>query len=122
MKNARFWEWINGDWVKLTLRPQQEVSWFRGDSTEEGWESTALSWTNDGEVVRCYQERRALDCDGRFDRSSEFECAICNLHSRGLADTIYGDERTEFEKTVTLPEWREVNYSQRDYSAEAMGY
>jgi hypothetical protein len=120
--NVRFWEYVNHDWVKLTLKPQQEMRWHRGAYTDEGWESETCDWTFDGEYVRHNSLRRSLDCDGRFDRYGEFECRLDQLHSRGLADSIYGDDRTEFEKTVTLPAWQEVSCGQRDYSAEAMGY
>lgn len=34
--NIRFWEFINGDHVKLTLQPGQRLAWDQFERTDEG--------------------------------------------------------------------------------------
>jgi hypothetical protein len=50
------------------------------------------------------------DCDGRLDRYSEYECHVRELDARHLENELY------------LPNWKLLEASQRDYTAEAMGY
>ena len=42
--NARFWQWINGGPVKITLRPGQTITHYVGGSTDEGYERTWHKW------------------------------------------------------------------------------
>jgi hypothetical protein len=110
--NARFWEYVNGDYVKVTLAPGQGLEWHASERTEEGWRSEYKRWVHDGERVLCDVVTAERDCDGRLDRSWEGCCFLTEL----LYQEAYGDE------SVMVPRWRELSRGQRDYEAEKAGY
>jgi hypothetical protein len=113
--NARFWEYVNGDWVKMTLRFGQELSWSKFQYVEEGWDFQGCEWEHTGGAVLYRSTHNALDCDGRFDRECEFACQLSELQAREHFDS-------DLKCSVLLPIWVEVDYFQRDHSAEAVGY
>src|SRR6267142_3393798 len=73
--NARFWVWRNG-WVKLTLRPEQQLSSFRAQRTEEGWASEAESWEHTGTHVVREWCQRGRDCDGVLEQCGMDHCPL----------------------------------------------
>lgn len=120
MRNARFWEYVNGDYVKLTLAPGQELVHSQGHRTEEGWQRESKWWAYDAEqgVVLCDLETAARDCDGRFDHSWEGSCAVDRLR----VQVPYRDEHYTDPEEIRCPDWETIDRRQRDYAAEAMGY
>lgn len=117
--NARWWTWLNGGWIKLTLKPGQRLQWGFGQTDSEGWSREYWSW----EYVECdvlprieseFHEE-AMDCDGRLDRDVSLVCPIKDLAAREVYDS---DEKV----TYWTPEWERMHAGQRDYSAEAAGY
>lgn len=63
--NARFWIWLNGSWVKLTLQPGEIQRWHKYSRDEEGFSCESYQWTHEGphvtEFVHSYEsEIRAL--------------------------------------------------------------
>ena len=114
-RNARFWHWFNDGWVKLTLHPGESLSWgwFRRDS--EGWTRYNVTWSYDGLVVSRRSMDEGRDCDGRLDRYGEDQCSRDRLNGRLVIDRSPGDP-------LFRPDWQPVEFVQRDYSAEAMGY
>ena len=111
---ARFWEYLNGDWVKITLRPGQKLAWFTGGPTDEGFYSEYHTWEHTGTHIVSELSTSARDCDGPLETDSVYTCHIGNLdglrHSRLPADVL------------GTPQWETVSRSQRDRFAEAMGY
>lgn len=98
----RFREWINGGHVFMTLAPGQTRYHTSGGQTEEGYSYSAMAWSYDGAVLSCECTTDARDCDGRL--------------------TAYNDyQATELDEN-RQPVWERVDSSQRDYTAEAMGY
>jgi hypothetical protein len=119
MQNARFWEFINDDWVKVTLQPNQILAWENCSKDWEGYNLNHYRWSHEGDKVVCECTNIATDCDGRFDRFSEYECHLSQLQGRSLTSDI---NRNEFELSLHLPSWVERDYQQRDYAAERMNY
>lgn len=135
-RNARFWYWHNGDWVKLTLRPGELISFDRWHRHEEGssWSETTFTYENG--LLRSSLEEDGTDCDGRLQSSRTCEC-----HLDQLTDCeVYRPEGTREELVFAQtgyrlgkcwvsdadvsgsPAWTKVSASQRDHSAERMGY
>ena len=116
--NVRFWVYVpgTGDYVKLTLAPEQSIDYYESHATEEGWQTEAIRWFYDSERGIVVRERysRARDCDGLFSSQDTCECPL-----NRLAEIMpYGEENHTFR----LPLWEVADSSQRDYSAEAAGY
>ncbi len=111
--NARFWVYINGGPVRLTLEPGQSLGWGRWSRNEEGWSSEYECWRFDGAGVYRVSEDDGVDCDGRLSHSYETMFELKDL-AAGSPDGA--------EAGVFYPLWSRVKASQRDYSAEAMGY
>ena len=120
--NARFWEYVNGDWVKITLKFGQTLCWQKFQYVDEGWDAWQCTWEHMGNEVSYRSVHSGLDCDGRHDRYWDGECDLLELKVRELPAPFYGDDRSEFEKSLRLPFWQESHCSQRDHFAEAMGY
>ena len=110
-RKARFWVMYKGSMVKLTLIPGQTVELVEGGPMEEGYcyERTKLEF--DVETVCREWVSESRDCDGRLDHYQDSYCPVSELNSREL-----------FGVNLMLPEWRWGSASQRDYSAERMGY
>lgn len=115
MQNARFWTFINGDWVKLTLAPGYEITHTEGGPTDEGFHREWNTWAHTGEGVERTWETSSRDCDGRLDRSGECCATLEQLRARNIGE--YGPN-----PGALVPEWTECDSRQRDYNAEAAGY
>ena len=120
MKNARFWQWVNCGWVKLTLRPDQQLSHSVFQRTDEGWERDTETWLlEDGVVVNSWLFE-ARDCDGRLDKHGERSAAIADLRAVDMfAET---DGELPENSGIWVPLWMKGDCGQRDYAAEAAGY
>lgn len=132
MKNARFWAWINGDWVKITLRPGQTLEWTTFGRHEEGWHLSAHIWEFDAidQIVTESHYTDGTDCDGRTQTSNARHCHIERLSENGQQTRV--EERWNWQsedyvfvacrECPALPDWQEGESSQRDYYAESMNY
>jgi hypothetical protein len=102
--NARFREWINGDWVVLTLSPGQCLEWSTGGATDEGWSFTGKSWRLlDGEIHHSTIDDGS-DCDGRLTRYHDRYARVEDIDAR------------------KDPSWYGIEDSQDDANAIAAGY
>lgn len=122
MNNARFWHWHSpaDQWVKITLKPGQSLSWSQGGPCEEGWFRQSITWEYDIDegVVICTHDESGADCDGRYDRGFESHCLLDELQSvPGVADWETGEVLGP-----PRPNWEKGRQYQRDHAAEAMGY
>lgn len=109
--NARFLAFINGDWVKITLKPEQELSWGWSYRTEEGYSAGEYTWTHEGDKIRRAVETDSRDCDGRHGESYEDVCSIGELQSL----PSYSGE--------SVPNWKKSKERRiYDQYARMMGY
>ncbi len=112
MRNQiRFWHYHNGEVVRIKINAGQTLRHHSGGATDEGWSSESNAWTFDGETVTSQWGSDGMDCDGRLSSYGESFFAAADVAS-GYVD----DEGLRF------PKWEQGDSSQRDYSAEAMGY
>ena len=120
MKRVRFWEFINGDWVRLTLTPGDCIAHRDGGANEEGYRVSWHTWSYDDNVpcVRYSVDTDARDCDGRCTYRGDFICRLDQLAVRAN----YGKETDSAGRVIMLPEWQEMSEARRDFSAEAAGY
>jgi hypothetical protein len=107
--NVRFWEYCNGSPVRLTLKPGKSLRWWHGERHEEGWSSEGIVWTYTDEDVRRQINTDGTDCDGRLSTHNVQRAELHQLNARTVEGTAF-------------PDWHMVEQSQRDYTAEAMGY
>ena len=109
-KNARFWIWENNGWIKLTLRPGQELTWTAFSTHDEGWSRYSTVWEYCGDVVECHQYVDGCDCDGRHSQDI--------VHTTPIDTLPHGNV---FDLPVS-PHWTEGESSQYDQYAELAGY
>jgi hypothetical protein len=112
--NARFWDFVNGDAVKLTLKPGQRLDHYQGGPTDEGWHSSATSWSLDEAGVFLYRESMSdgVDCDGRLTSGCD---VIASAKPADFVPMYYTPE-------LRRPDWQDVDRYHRDHAAEAAGY
>jgi hypothetical protein len=111
--NARFWVFVNGNDVKLTLKPGQGLQWGKSWRHDEGWSSEDYYWRypKDGGVIFRSHGTDGTDCDGRMSTIHESFCFPEDLQAHFVD-----------EDTPMLPKWERINSRQRDYQAERAGY
>jgi hypothetical protein len=124
--NARFWIWENDSRVKITLRPDQRLTWGRYTRHDEGYTSASYTWEWDGETLTEQFGSDGTDCDGRLSTSSERCATLAQLRGVQAYDWHDFDYPLPAIKLpvdgVFYPAWTDGRRSQRDYSAEAAGY
>jgi hypothetical protein len=111
IKNARFWFYYNGDFVKLTLRPGQILHCAIHQPTDEGWTFDGEKFKHCGDHVAREFFTDGVDCDGRHSTHGELLCPLDQLAARWIVEDGYA-----------VPDWQDISRSQRDYAAEAAGF
>lgn len=111
MKNARFWTVAHGSPVKLTLRPGQELVHIDFNYHDEGWTREVDQWVHCGDEIQMFITVEGRDCDGRSEWSADLACQMDKL-----ADNLHECSG------IRYPAFERIRSSQRDHSAEAMGY
>ena len=108
--NYKFWVYVNGSPVRLTLKPGQTVHHSSGGPDSEGWfrESVIYKHAGSGVYFESFVEGR--DCDGYSSRWSDGFCPGEGLTSGAAMDG------------VVYPRWDDVTMECRDEYAEAAGY
>ena len=117
---ARFWEYLNGDVVRITLKPGETRIWQRLEQTDEGWTREDKVWQYDKStgLITLDMVSDARDCDGRFSSSMILNCPLHRLALGNECEYHLGQDGEPF----CYPDWREVEASQRDHEAEKAGY
>lgn len=110
-RNARFWTMVHGSPVKLTLKYKQTLSHIDFNYHDEGWTREVNQWFHRGDAVDMWITGEGRDCDGRTEWSADLTCDIDEL-----ADHLH------VESGIAYPSFKHERSSQRDHSAEAMGY
>jgi hypothetical protein len=111
-KQIRFWFYGDNGPVLIKIKAGQTLFYSRGGPTDEGWYRDENFWEFDGETLVNMWCSDGCDCDGRLTRRGISYCPAMDVR-RG--------HRTP-DDGITYPRWVEGKSSQRDYSAEAMGY
>lgn len=131
--NARFWVYVNGGPVKLTLKPGQSLTHETGGPCDEGWSHEITEWTHetidyaDSEtpVVTRNWSTESQDCDGRHGSSGTDSCWLGELR-RGSEPYYTALESWEDPTTwdgVIWPDWTEVRHNGvYDQFAQMAGY
>lgn len=117
--NLRFWDFVNGGWVKLTLPPDGTLrTHHRGGPTEEGYQWETESWWFDRAdgLVHSMLTTNGRDCDGRYDSVQHVTCRVDFL----TVNNCVGPDGARLP--MKCPAWTEFASAQRDYAAEAAGY
>jgi hypothetical protein len=116
-QNARFWVYLNGGPVKITLRPYDSLSWGAVRSTDEGWEREGHAWSHLGDRVHDGATWEGQDCDGRLGRYWEGFALLDELHH------LPGYPEDDPNMTgVSYPNWQQEQCRQWDQYAEMAGY
>lgn len=68
-ERVRFWDDLNDDAVKITLKAGQSVSRTVERVTEEGYDDLEVTISFDGYTITRVTHRRALDCDGPLSQT-----------------------------------------------------
>ena len=110
MQNLKFWTYLNGSPVRLTLRPGQTVRHFAGSPDDEGWSSESIIWKHAGTGIYCESFTEGRDCDGY---SSRWADSFCPAEGLAAGATMDG---------VTYPRWDHSTEECTDSYAESMGY
>lgn len=125
-KNARFWYFWNGGFVKLTLREGQTVEIGRSEPTDEGYSYATDEFSHEGDRVLLRWETGGRDCDGQTSSRGRSAAAIDKLAVKAHEPTVYeGDLRdgTVSSAGLMTPDWREAGRTRcRDAFAESMNY
>lgn len=112
-RDARFWTYLNGGLVKLTLHTGETLRWMQTRATEEGYSTTCETWEFDGRIVYNACDSYDSDCDGPHESHADYLCHVNDLHA-GYA--IHAQPGSHY------PSWVRTNAYQRDVYAESMGY
>lgn len=115
--NARFWVFVNGGPVKLTLKPGQSLSRSKWQRHEEGYSTEQETWTHDTDCVRREWSFGGCDCDGSLERYGKDFCWLSDL----LVLEPYSADDPNYQG-VRWPDWQEEDRGQRDLYAEMAGY
>jgi hypothetical protein len=117
LRVRRFWYWINGSPVKITIKLGETITIETGGSHEEGWSREVITFHVWNGCVLQDVYTDGQDCDGRISTSASLRCPFDQLQA------VPGCEDAEKILGPSLwPKWQRVKSGQRDYSAEAAGY
>ena len=124
-KNARFWTWHKGAYVKLTVKIGSELRHWEGGPTDEGWSRYSCRWFLEDGLLKREWFSEGCDCDGYLSRGGEQSCTLDKLDAwkpefydclkqRGSAFRPVDVERT--------PDWQDEGDHYYDGQAAAAGY
>lgn len=132
----RFWVWECGGWVRLTLRPGQELSRMSGGACEEGFDCWGVTYRNEGGEIICDSRNWGRSCDGGY--SVEQTCRLTGAERVDVTArwspgswmpasfqpiAWFGEyELHDLADNVRRSTWERVEASQWDEFAEAAGY
>jgi hypothetical protein len=112
MKNLRFWHFVHGSPVKLTIKHGQTLNHCQGEPTDEGYSMSAVSFFHQGDKVERHDISRGRDCDGESGAFMVLHCAINKLYGRS----------NEYSPCGHSPAWVIEADEVYDRNAEAAGY
>lgn len=110
---------INDEHVKVRLREDQSLYYYQGGPTDEGWFSYTIDLSFYDGFVYMEVNDDGADCDGPLYRNYQMRCHWTQLQAIPLS---YEKDFSQETVTVMIPDWQELDSSQRDVFAESMGY
>ena len=118
--NAHFWVDYRGSWVKLTLKPEQQLAVGYSEPDEEGYSFQRSVYTHEGHRVVEAWSNGGRDCDGTITHSGVCWCSLDELQ----AHEFPRDPQDHHEgKPIMLPKWEKMaNDRIYDEYAQAAGY
>lgn len=121
-RRARFWAFVNLDWVKITLAPGDQLTHVTGGQHEEGYSFTTETWAFNGQTVTREIDTTGRDCDGRHYEHDVCDCDITDLAF--YPSLFYPKESADSPERTRppAPKWERIGRHSRDFSAEAAGY
>ena len=91
---ARFWDYVNGEPVKVSLDYGQALCWGQSRPDEEGWGAEWLRWEHRGKDVFRIFVSAGRDCDGRYEKETRTLCPVERLRHRAVQiDLRIGPDR-----------------------------
>lgn len=107
-RNARFWVWVHQGWVKITLKPDQELTHLEFGPNEEaaGCWTDAITWRHERDRVVRENTSSSCDCDGPLDRYYNDECLLEDLKAIDQHE-VYADPNNV---GIFRPDWQKVGY------------
>ena len=113
-----FWYRFDGEVQRITLMPGERLRLFAYYDTDEGWRNEAETVSVSRFDCRIWVESKSMsrDCDGRLDC---YWSGFCRKNDRQRVGFSRSDEKQDRRR---YPLWRCEDSSQRDYTAESMGY
>lgn len=119
-RRIRFWTFVNGSPVKLTLAMGQTIEHHVSERTDEGFYARSQSWTwEEAHEIRHRILDISRDCDGKTEHSTETAAYLADLDASATQDDDFSKENPEI---AGFPIWREIETDYRDYAAERAGY
>ena len=106
---------MNCGWVKITLKPDQSLTWIAGEMTEEGPSWQMERFEHVGTSIVNTSATWGSDCDGRHESHCSNEAAYHELSARLFSSYPDGEY-------YAVPIWHKLESGQRDHTAEAAGY
>jgi len=129
-KKARFWflHPCTCEWVKITLKPGQSLSWHHFQTTDEGFSEKSIelrylcNWNPP--VVKAEEFNRSRDCDGVMHNGFEVFSLIDELSAEDRPIEFWNRKTNtlDVERWIRVPNWKKLREYQRDFTAEAAGY
>lgn len=114
-RNARFWIYWNGDYVKLTMAPGQRIDIGQRGPHEEGWSAEYESYEHTGAGVFCEHLSEGRGCDGY---SRHYGTSYCPLSELGARENDWDSAG----QGLRMPRWGDSESEQRDEYAEMSAY
>jgi len=107
-RNCRFWAYVNGGPVKITLKPGQRLEHSEGGPTDEGWHCDSTAWEYPADEAAVYREwcSDGRDCDGRLTHSGEDRCPLDQLDA-GNVPYVTDEDNHATWWGVIWPDWQE---------------
>lgn len=109
-RRIKFLVWTHTGPVTLKLVEGGSLEHVSGGPTDEGYSYSRRVWLRTRNSILMEVTTDARDCDGRATTCDQYACPLDRLGAR------YDEDGHRY------PDWVNINGSQRDYSAEAMGY
>ena len=120
--NARFWIFWNGDYVKLTLKPDTEVTFGYSQTHDEGYCAVHETYSYDGITVDCESHSSGRDCDGRHSSTSNDHAKVSELKVNPCLRYDYNTGAMTVIPGMLRPNWQAGRTRCYDQYAEAAGY
>lgn len=116
---ARFWTYHRGGFVRLALRPGDQLTTTYTAPTDEGYHGEQETFTHDGDGILLEWATWGRDCDGRHESAGASFAPLATLAGVDMADRMNGASEA---RGIFAPVWTHEPTRNRDYTAEAAGY